>query len=50
MKTLAEEIANRETAELEFKRDVPSEKLNLLKTAVTFANGNGLMDPAKVNQ
>ena len=41
MKTLAEEIANGETAELEFKRDVPSEKLKLLKTAVAFANCNG---------
>ena len=41
MKTLAEEIANGETTELEFKRDVPSEKLKLLKTAVAFANCNG---------
>ena len=38
---LAQEIANGETDTLEFKRDVPSEKLKILKTACAFANGNG---------
>lgn len=38
---LAQEIANGETDVLEFKRDVPSEKLKILKTACAFANGNG---------
>ena len=38
---LIDEIRNGETDTLEFKRDVPSDKLHLLKTACAFANCNG---------
>lgn len=39
--TLSEEIRKGESDELEFKRDVPSEKVKLLKTVCAFANCNG---------
>ena len=38
---LIDEIRAGETDTLEFKRDVPSDKLRLLKTACAFANCNG---------
>ena len=38
---LVDEIKAGETDTLEFKRDVPSDKLRLLKTACAFANSNG---------
>ena len=38
---LIDEISAGETDTLEFKRDVPSDKLRLLKTACAFANCNG---------
>ena len=38
---LIEEIRKGESDELEFKRDVPSEKVKLLKTVCAFANCNG---------
>ena len=40
-KMLIDEIRNGETDTLEFKRDVPSDRLRLLKTACAFANCNG---------
>lgn len=36
-----EEFMNGETLTLEFKKDLPKEKEQYLKTAVAFANGNG---------
>jgi len=38
---LADDIKNGETAELEFKRELPSDHLKFLKTAVAFANCSG---------
>ena len=41
MAMLSDDIRAGETDTLEFKRDVPSDKLRLLKTACAFANCNG---------
>lgn len=38
---LIDDIRHGETAELEFKRELPSDHLKYLKTAVAFANCNG---------